>query len=82
MKIAVFHRRVRLGLFCAAMVLAALVPVGQASAASCQAIAAKMAASQGGVVLSASAQGNKCRIKLLIKSGNGPPKRKTFVVSK
>ena len=53
-----------------------------ALAASCNAKASSLAASMGGNVLSVSASGDKCIIKLLIKSGNGPPKRKTFVVSK
>jgi len=55
---------------------------GVALAASCQALAAQVASSQGGVVLSVSSKGDKCQIKILIKSKNGPPKRKTVVVSK
>ena len=54
----------------------------QADAASCSSRASSLAASKGGTVLSVSARGNKCVIKLLIKSSNGPPKRKTFRVSK
>jgi hypothetical protein len=53
-----------------------------AHAASCSAQAAGLASSMGGSVLSVSARGNKCVIVLLIRSRNGPPKRKTFVVSK
>lgn len=53
-----------------------------AEAASCSARAAQLAARNNGSVLSVSASGNKCVIKLLVRSGNGPPKRKTFVVSK
>ena len=65
------------GLFGAAQTL-----VTPAEAASCSARAAQLASSKGGNILSVSASGNKCVIKLLIRSSNGPPKRKTFVVSK
>ena len=54
----------------------------QAEAASCSARASTVAAQQGCRVLSVSARNNKCVIKLLVKSKNGPPKRKTIVVSK
>ncbi|MEP1206736.1 MAG: hypothetical protein ABJM29_07485 [Rhizobiaceae bacterium] len=55
---------------------------GHAEAASCSARASSLAASKGGRILSVSARGNKCVIRLLIKPRSGPPKRKTFVVSK
>jgi hypothetical protein len=51
-------------------------------AASCSSRAASLAASKGGSVLSVKTSGADCIIKLLIKSASGPPKRKTFVVSK
>ena len=53
-----------------------------AYAASCNARAASVASSMGGSVLSVSARGNKCVIVLLVRSNNGPPKRKRVVVSK
>ena len=53
-----------------------------AFAQSCDSVAARLAASKGGSVLSVISMGNKCTIKLLIKSSNRPPKRQTFVVSK
>lgn len=61
---------------------AVCLPAPPALAASCNAKASSLASSNGGSVLSVGSKGNKCVIKLLIKSGNGPPKRKTFVVSK
>lgn len=53
-----------------------------AYAASCSARAASVASQMGGSVLSVSARGNKCVIVLLVRSSNGPPKRKRVVVSK
>ena len=51
-------------------------------AASCNAKASQLAASKGGQVLSVTTQGNSCKIKLLVRSKKGPPKRQTFVVRK
>ena len=53
-----------------------------ANAASCQARAAQVASSTGGQLLSVEARGNKCVVKLLVKTGNGPPRRRTVVVAK
>ena len=53
-----------------------------ANAASCQSKAARLAASNNGSVLSVRSSGAKCRIKILIRPAKGPPKQKTFVVSK
>ena len=56
--------------------------VPAAYAESCDSVAARLAASKGGSVLSVNSRGSKCTIRLLIPSGNGPPKRQTFVVDK
>ena len=64
------------------IVLSLALTGGHAYAAGCSAKAARLASSKGGSVLSVAAVGKKCKIKLLIRSSNGPPKRKTFVVSK
>ncbi len=58
------------------------LPAAPAYAGVCDAKAAQLAASQGGIVLSAVSAGNSCRIKILIKPAKGPPRRKTFVVRK
>lgn len=73
----IIHLALAAGLLCGST----LLPV-QAEAASCSSRASSLAASKGGRILSVSARGGKCVIKLLIKPANGPPKRKTFVVSK
>ncbi len=64
------------------LVLGLALLASSATAASCQTRAASLAASQNGSVLSVVAMGNKCKIKILIRPKNGPPKQKTFVVSK
>lgn len=73
----------KLAVFIAVM-LAALVQQAdfgdQAHAASCAQKGRSMAASMGGRFLSARASGSTCRIVILVKSGNGPPRRRTFTV--
>ena len=58
------------------------VVTDHANATSCSSRASSLASSKGGSVLSVSASGSKCVVVLLIRSRKGPPKRKTFVVSK
>lgn len=53
-----------------------------AHASGCSQKAAQVAASSGGVVLSAVAQGNMCIVKILVKSKKGPPVRRTVRVRK
>ncbi|MEP0944896.1 MAG: hypothetical protein ABJH20_24645 [Rhizobiaceae bacterium] len=53
-----------------------------AYAASCSARASSLASSMGASVLSVTARGNKCVVVLLVRSKNGPPKRKRVVVNK
>lgn len=54
------------------------VTTGQA--ADCSAQAAKIASQTGGRVLSVKARGRSCHIKVLVKSGNAPPRTRKFVV--
>ncbi|MEM9677950.1 MAG: hypothetical protein AAF890_07820 [Pseudomonadota bacterium] len=51
-----------------------------AHANSCASKGRSLAASKGGKFLSAQAAGANCRIVILVKSGNGPPRRRTFTV--
>lgn len=51
-------------------------------AASCESKAASVARSRGGTVLSVQTRGSSCRIKILVKSGGGAPKRITVTVPK
>ncbi len=51
-------------------------------AASCDQHASQLASAEGGKVVSVRAVGSECEIKLLIPSPDGPPVRRTFMVSK
>lgn len=62
--------------------LAGLLIAPTASAESCQAKAAQVAASRGGKVLSVSASGSSCVIKLLVATSGGAPKRIVVTVPK
>jgi len=70
----------KLGYALAAFVAMAVVQTDFAEAASCAQKGRSMASSMGGKFLSAKAQGSSCRIVILVKSGNGPPRRRTFKV--
>ncbi len=63
----------------ALMLLAVGNPV---HAASCDQHASQLASAEGGKVVSVRAVGSECEIKLLIPSSDGPPVRRTFMVSK
>jgi len=69
-------------LISSAVVLCLALSGGTAHASVCSQKAARLAAEKGGSVLRVASKGKRCRIKLLIRSRNGPPKRKTFVVPK
>ena len=77
--VSTFNMKILVGI-----VAISLFPMGNnvAFAASCNAKASQLASSRGGNVLSVRSMGNKCKIRLLIKSRNKPPKRVTVVVSK
>ncbi len=64
-----------------AIVMASSAPQG-AFAETCQAKASRMAERAGVKVISVSSNAKSCKIRLLIKSPNGAPKRKTVIVPK
>ncbi|MEO1397716.1 MAG: hypothetical protein AAFU56_02470 [Pseudomonadota bacterium] len=64
----------------AALLVMTVVQTQPADAASCAQKGRSMASSMGGKFLSARASGSTCKIVILVKSGNGPPRRRTFTV--
>ena len=70
----------KFGYALAAVLVMAFVQTDAAHANSCAQKGRSMAASMGGQFLSAQAAGANCRIVILVKSGNGPPRRRTFTV--
>ncbi|MEL6504164.1 MAG: hypothetical protein AAFO61_06680 [Pseudomonadota bacterium] len=56
--------------------------MGGVALASCNSKAQSVAAQRGAKVLSVKAVGSSCRIRLLVSSGGGAPKRITVTVPK
>ena len=48
--------------------------------ASCAARAAQVASQTGGRVVSVQRSGNNCRVRVVVRSGNGPPRSRVVVV--